>query len=146
MTTPRGPIDGSGPARPAPRAAGPTLRPGTISPLHGPSHPPSVTLAVRRLAAEALWSGEPVRVKAVAAQLGLGPRRLQQLLRREETTFRAVLDELRRDLALARLGQGTAPLCDIATVLGFADPSAFTHAFRRWTGQAPSRVRGARER
>ena len=46
-------------------------------------------------------------------------------------------DEIRRDLAIESLSLGEESVSELATRLGFSEPSAFHRAFRRWTGQAP---------
>ncbi len=77
----------------------------------------------------------------VARLLGLGQRSLQGRLKEEGTTYQAVLDNVRRQLAQAYLEEDALSLAEIAFLLGFADQSAFNHAFRRWTGDSPIRFR-----
>jgi AraC-like DNA-binding protein len=62
---------------------------------------------------------------------------LQRRLRREGTTYQRLLDATRRELALEYLKHGGHSLADITFLLGFADQSNFTRAFRRWTGKTP---------
>jgi AraC-like DNA-binding protein len=52
-----------------------------------------------------------------------------------------VVDGVRKERALALLGEHDLPISMIAVRTGFATPSAFTRAFRRWTGLAPSDFR-----
>jgi AraC-like DNA-binding protein len=94
---------------------------------------------VRRALADRLAGGEP-DLDTLARALGSSRRTLQRRLRDEGTTHQRVLRELRRDLAVRYLDEGVG-LQEIAFVLGFADQSAFTHAFKRWTGSAPSEFR-----
>ena len=61
-------------------------------------------------------------------------RRLQQ----QGTTFEALLDDRRCELALQMLRRDTASVAEIADALGYSAPTNFTRAFRRWTGVAPS--------
>jgi AraC-like DNA-binding protein len=77
-------------------------------------------------------------VATTARLLGSSARTLQRRLRAEGTSFARVLDELRHELALEELARQT-PLAEIAARLGYADVSAFHHAFRRWTGSSPAR-------
>lgn len=77
----------------------------------------------------------------VARQLNLSPRTLHRRLEEEGSSFRAIKDALRRDLALSRLTKTSQPLGQIAADLGFADPSAFFRAFVSWTGTSPSQYR-----
>ncbi len=74
----------------------------------------------------------------LAQRLHLSPRTLSRRLALEGTSFRALRDALRRELALARLGQTRAPVARIASDLGYAEPSAFYRAVIGWTGLSPS--------
>ena len=80
---------------------------------------------------------------ATARALAVSPRTLQARLAQEDTSFAALVDELRRERALALLSQPDLPVTAIAARLGFSTPSALTRAFRRWTGMAPSDYRRA---
>lgn len=80
-------------------------------------------------------------LQQVARGLYLSPRTLHRRLEEEGSSFRAVKDALRRDLATHRLARSDAPVGQIATELGFADPSAFYRAFVGWTGMAPRHYR-----
>jgi AraC-like DNA-binding protein len=52
-----------------------------------------------------------------------------------------LLDRARREAALVMLRDPRATVAEIAGRLGFADPSQFTRAVRRWTGSAPTQLR-----
>jgi AraC-like DNA-binding protein len=93
---------------------------------------------VRRVLAEELSHGEP-GVSAVARTLGMSGRTLQRQLEDEGTTFRDVLNELRREMALAYLRDGHHTIAEVTYLLGFSETAAFSRAFKRWTGVAPSR-------
>jgi AraC-like DNA-binding protein len=82
----------------------------------------------------------------VATRLHLSSRTLARRLAAEETSFRAIREALRRELALARLGQTETPVARIASDLGYAEPSAFYRAFVAWTGLSPSAWRRANTR
>lgn len=77
----------------------------------------------------------------VARQLHLSPRTLHRRLADEGSSFQAIKDALRRDLAISLLTKTRAPLAQLATDLGFADASAFYRAFVGWTGEAPTHYR-----
>lgn len=79
----------------------------------------------------------PVDARIIAADMGLSRRALDRRLAASGTSFRTQLDELRFARARRLLLAGQAPLADISLALGYADPSAFTRAFRKWSGQAP---------
>jgi len=55
-----------------------------------------------------------------------------------------VRDGLRREIALDRLQKTTQSVADIASELGYSEPSAFFRAFQGWTGGAPSTYRKRR--
>lgn len=78
---------------------------------------------------------------AIAGRLHLSPRTLHRRLEEEGSSFRAIKDALRRDLALARLTKTDDSIAQIAADLGYTDPSAFYRAFVEWTGMAPAHYR-----
>jgi len=78
-----------------------------------------------------------VRLAQVAGELGMSARSLQRKLADAGTSFQQVLDEARYRLAMDYLRQDGLALADIAFLLGFQEQSAFTHAFREWSGVNP---------
>jgi len=76
-------------------------------------------------------SGNEVSVRTIAKRLGHSPRSLQRHLGASGTSFRQVLDEVRRDRVreLQREGVTTE---EIAARLGYRDLGAFRRALRRW--------------
>lgn len=83
-----------------------------------------------------LRSGE-AKLAPVAAELGLSARTLQRKLAEAGSSFQGELDALRFSLAQDYLRQRDLGLVDIAFLLGFQEQSAFTHAFREWSGINP---------
>lgn len=81
-----------------------------------------------------------VRAGEVAAEFGMSGRTFARRLAAEGITFSTLVDRLRRDLARQYLREGQMPISRVAWLLGYCETSAFTHAFRRWTGKAPSEV------
>ena len=73
----------------------------------------------------------------IAGALGLSRQTLFRRLRAEGVTFEQVLDELRHKLALNHLGVSKTSVKQTARLLGYSDPSAFSRAFKRWTGSSP---------
>ena len=67
----------------------------------------------------------------------MSERTFARRLAAEGLSFRAILDELRRDLAVGYLEETQLQVSQIAWLLGFHQPSAFSHACRRWTGKSP---------
>ncbi|WAS91368.1 AraC family transcriptional regulator [Nannocystis punicea] len=98
-------------------------------------------VAELRARVQALLGGGDALAESVARALGTSERTMQRRLREAGTSFRDVVDEVRREAALAQLGRRDATVTDIAFMLGFSDLSAFSRAFRRWTGASPSEYR-----
>jgi AraC-like DNA-binding protein len=73
----------------------------------------------------------------------MSTRTLARRLEDEGTTFRALLDGLRRELALRYVGACPIELSEVTARLGFAHVEAFHRAFKRWTGQTPIAYRRA---
>ena len=65
-------------------------------------------------------------------------------LHAEATSFAAVIDEVRRVRAFERLADPALSAAEVAFLLGYAEPAAFHHAFKRWTDQTPQQWRAAR--
>jgi AraC-like DNA-binding protein len=84
-----------------------------------------------------------VVVDDVARSLGMSQRTLSRKLANEGLNFTEVLQQLRRDLAVGYLDDHTLHISKIAWLLGFSEVSAFTHAYKRWTGKAPRQMRMA---
>jgi len=78
-----------------------------------------------------------VRLGGIAAELGLSPRTLQRKLADAGASFQQVLDSARYALARDYLRQGSLSLLEIASLLGYQEQSAFTHAFKEWSGMNP---------
>lgn len=77
-------------------------------------------------------------IDRIAGELGVSRQTLFRRLRREGVTFRQVLDELRRTMALHYLTAEKLSVKETSRRLGFSEPAAFSRAFKRWTGSSPS--------
>lgn len=77
----------------------------------------------------------------VAAHLNVHPRTMGRRLEREGVTFEQLKDEVRLATSRDLLARTDMAISDIAAALGYATPSAFVRAFRRWTGNSPSMAR-----
>ena len=77
----------------------------------------------------------------VAEILHMSVRSLQRRLKEVGTTFRTLLDTVRKDLASTYVHDPDIELAEVAFLLGFSDQSAFSRAFRRWTGNSPNATR-----
>jgi AraC-like DNA-binding protein len=95
---------------------------------------------VRHAVVRRLRDGEP-GISGVAEALATSERSLQRKLQAEGVSFRDVVDEARHKLAVVYLGDQSLSMTDIACLLGYSEGAAFTRAFKRWTGQAPSHAR-----
>jgi len=101
----------------------------------------------------AQWVGHRVRqylaehlpdlptIEQASSHLHCSVRTLCRRLAGEGTTFQALKDELRRDIAIQRLTETEETITKIAGDIGFDDPSAFHRAFRNWTGSTPGTYR-----
>lgn len=89
---------------------------------------------------EQLTSGEASE-EDMARQLHMSRRTLQRKLAESNTTYQKLVDDTRRDLALRYMEDPGKSITDVTFLLGFSGQSAFTRAFRRWTGMSPTRFR-----
>jgi AraC-like DNA-binding protein len=108
---------------------------------------------LERLATQASWRGRSYEVVlaelrhggadvgTVARRLGVGARTLQRRLADDGTAFHAIVDEARLEMATRYLRDPALSQAEIAYLLGFAELSAYYHAFKRWTGTTPAQHR-----
>lgn len=95
----------------------------------------------RSAIARRLGEGD-VELNAIAQQLNLSARTLQRKLQDANLSFTQVVDDVRKELAERYLADAKLDLVDIAFLLGYSEQSAFTRAYKRWTGRAPAAARG----
>ena len=81
------------------------------------------------------------RAGEIARKLGVSRRTLSRRLASEGLTFAGVLQKLKSDLAKRHLSDETLSISEVAWLLGYQHVSAFSHAFKRWTGNAPKASR-----
>lgn len=79
-----------------------------------------------------------------AALLGLSERSLRRALSAEHANFRGLLDSVRLEKAIDLLRDARLPVEQVAQRLGYSEPAAFIHAFKRWTGTSPAAFRRKR--
>lgn len=84
-------------------------------------------------------SGEP-KIFHLAERMNLSTRTLQRRFSDYQISFQHLLDEVRKQLCADYLKQHIQ-LSDIAQLLGYSDQSAFTRAYKRWTGNTPHQQR-----
>ena len=100
----------------------------------------ATTERVRTALAELLPTGD-ASIEAVSRSLGISRRTLQRQLHVESTSYRAVLANMRQQLATHYLDQGVLSVAEIARLLGYHEPTSFQRAFRAWTGRTPHQAR-----
>jgi AraC-like DNA-binding protein len=83
----------------------------------------------------------PLTPESIARALAVSARTMSRRLAEEGTSFRSLLDDVRRDFACALLQDRSSNIGDIAFFLQYSEPAAFHRAFRRWTGQTPRQFR-----
>jgi len=95
---------------------------------------------VKRAIIDDLPSGAPSATD-IAKCVFVSNRTLQRRLSDENTNFQTLLLEVRRELAKKYLEDRSMPLAEISYMLGFADASSFSRAFKQWTGDPPAAFR-----
>ncbi|MEM7171119.1 MAG: AraC family transcriptional regulator [Pseudomonadota bacterium] len=98
---------------------------------------------VKSLIVQGLAAGTATS-QSVARDLGLSNRSFARRLAEQDTTFGKLLAQVRRQLAERYLADPSVKTAQVAFMLGYAEPAAFTNAFRRWTGKTPSAFRASR--
>jgi AraC-like DNA-binding protein len=97
-----------------------------------------VEARVKELVIKGLPSGS-VSKTDIAKKMHMSARTLHNRLTRRNTSFHELLDETRQSLASAYMEDPTLSVGEIAFRLGFAEPSSFRRAYKRWTGLSPRR-------
>ncbi|WP_430428494.1 AraC family transcriptional regulator [Parasphingorhabdus sp.] len=82
----------------------------------------------------------PVNIVDIARSLGYSPQVMTRGLKDEGSSFRGILQEVRRQNAEFYLKANRKSLADIALALGYSDQTAFTRAYRGWHGVPPSQT------
>ena len=96
----------------------------------------STSKQVSRFVLDNIELGFPT-VEQIAESLNISASTLKRRLTKEGASYQALISTLKRELAESFLKEET-PIADIAMILGFSETSAFTRAFKKWTGVAPS--------
>jgi len=77
-------------------------------------------------------------LEKLAANFNVSPRTLQRRLQDEGLNYQQLAESVRKSLALHYLASGKYPVKEISYILGYNELSAFTRAFKRWTGSSPA--------
>jgi AraC-like DNA-binding protein len=97
---------------------------------------------VKNIILENLPDGQ-VTDSLVAKELNLSERSMQRRLKEHETTFRYLLDAVREMVAKQYIENPMNRMSDIAFLIGFSEQSAFSRAFKKWTGKSPLEYRNS---
>lgn len=98
------------------------------------------SLRVRTYLGQTDW--ETATLGDAARAMNMTPRTLIRRLNTDGTSFQAIKDALRRDIAIRDLQDGRKSIEAIAHDVGFSSAANFHRAFQRWTGSTPSSYRG----
>ena len=79
----------------------------------------------------------PLSLERMAEELHMSTRTLSRKLARENTSFKALLNDIRFEHAKSLLRQTDIPIKQLAAKLGFANSDAFSRAFKAYTGHTP---------
>jgi AraC-like DNA-binding protein len=99
-----------------------------------------IVARVRDAIESELRGGDP-KLESIARRLAMSPRTLQRRLSDRGVLFNDVLDEMRFRAAKSYLAPGDIAGTEVAYLLGFAEPSSFNRAFKRWSGLTPTEYR-----
>jgi AraC-like DNA-binding protein len=99
-----------------------------------------------RSALDSLLEARAASLQSLAKALHVSARTLRRRLNERGSSYRGLLDDARRSLALQCVPDAELSFDEIAAALGFHDLSAFYRAFRRWTNATPAAYRARRLR
>lgn len=80
-------------------------------------------------------------VERIAAAMAMSRHTLARRLTDEGTSYTELLDQVRKDKSKHLLVNSQEPVDHIAEMLGFAETSSFSRAFKRWTSKTPLEYR-----
>ena len=95
---------------------------------------------VKAAVIDGLANGQ-VTEKSIAEEMYTTPRNLHRKLQKEDTSFKTLLTEVRKELAQQYIQDRSKTLTEISFMLGFSEVSSFSRAFKGWTGRPPSEAR-----
>jgi AraC-like DNA-binding protein len=102
----------------------------------------STAARVRRLLVDGMGKDDQ-SVQTIGREMGMSARTLSRRLVAEGTSFRAIQDQVRHQLAAALLADASVSISEVAFFLGYSEPAPFHRSFKRWTGTTPQAHRKA---
>jgi AraC-like DNA-binding protein len=98
--------------------------------------PSSTSAAIKSLVSIDMPSGMP-SFTAIAEHLHMSESSLRRRLQKESTSYQALKDQVRCEVAIDKLLNEQTKVADLAEYLGFTEPSSFVRSFKGWTGFTP---------
>ena len=86
-------------------------------------------------------SNGAVTETSIAEMLHMTPRNMHRKLQKQDTAFKLLLTDVRKELAQQYIQDRSKTLTEISFLLGFSEVSSFSRAFKGWTGKPPSEAR-----
>ncbi len=106
------------------------------TPQHTKSKRPDLSERIRSYLMSMAYLGI-LTLEEVAANFNMSPRSVQRKLKEEGTSFQQLADTVRKTLAQHYLRSGDYQVKEVSAILGYNEMSAFSRAFKRWTGKSP---------
>jgi AraC-like DNA-binding protein len=90
------------------------------------------------------FKGRIPTIEEAASTLNMTPRNLQRRLLQEQTSFRDIAGEVRKEIAFQLMQNPAIKISEVSDILGYSDLTAFRKAFKSWTNATPRAVRKVR--
>jgi len=87
------------------------------------------------------FKGRIPTIEEAASGLNMTPRNLQRRLLQEQTTFRDIAGEIRKEIAFQLMQNPAIKISDVSDILGYSNLTAFRKAFKSWTNSTPRAIR-----
>ena len=91
------------------------------------------------------FSRETPSAEEIAKVLNMSVSTMRRRLTEESTSYQKIKDECRKEAAITYMNAPQLSINDIASLMGFDEPSAFFRSFKKWTGMTPGEYRKGAE-